>query len=213
MKKVKQFKKCPQCGRLYNDLNIGSEKVKKISTMKRATHMHLFGFFRKLLFLNFVVKIADTNGDVMKEAISKKIKANKKSCILSGIVLFAVIVYVLFLIVISPPNLRLNDFDTENGKIATLWQMGIPTKANDEIWEYDNCGIKFYGINVVNMTYDISTGKYCLIVEDLYKDDVEDVISKHCDFLGFDYLTAEYRYDNLYVTLSYDDDFCYINIE
>ena len=77
-------------------------------------------FLVKLPFLNFVVRIADTNGDVMKEAIAKNIKANKKRYIISGIILFAVIVYVLFLIVISPPNLRLNDFDTENGKIATL---------------------------------------------------------------------------------------------
>ena len=111
MKKVKQFKKCPQCGRLYNDLNMryclndnyplidhetnnplgeqlkdfdrpvhkptladlkreqakesvdpgcvpkcptcGSEIVKKISTMKRATHMHLFGFFSKTAVSQF----------------------------------------------------------------------------------------------------------------------------------------------------------------
>lgn len=159
------------------------------------------------------MKTVDTNGNIMKEAISKNIKANKKRYIISGIILFVVIIYVLFLIVISPPNLRLNDFDAENGKIATLWQMGIPTQTDGEIWEYDNCGIEFYSITVVNMTYDISTGKYCLIVKDLYKNDVEDVISKHCDFLGFDYLTAEYRYDDLYVALSYDDDFCYINIE
>lgn len=54
------------------------------------------------------MRIADINGDVMKEAISKSIKANKKRYIISGFVLFAVIVYVLFLIVISPPNVALS---------------------------------------------------------------------------------------------------------
>lgn len=104
MKKVQDFKKCPKCGRLYDNTNIfycyndnyplidystndplgeqlknfdrhilkptlgkklsapafvphcptcGSKKIKRISTLKRITSLHLFGFFSKTAISQF----------------------------------------------------------------------------------------------------------------------------------------------------------------
>lgn len=106
----------------------------------------------------------------------------------------------------------MNDFDVKNGRIATVFFLGIPTEIDDE-WEYEDCGIKFYNIPVRKISYDMSKGKYSLLFDGEYTENLKNIIDKHCDSAKNIYLFSEYTYNDLEISVDYGNDFSFVYID
>ena len=107
----------------------------------------------------------------------------------------------------------MDDFDVNNGAFGTLLFLGIPTEIDGSEWEYEDCGIKFYNIPVISVSYNISEGKYHLFFDGQYEDNLENTIQKYYSYSKYVYMFREYTYEELEVSVSYDRDFCSVFIE
>ena len=115
--------------------------------------------------------------------------------------------------IFSRPNIKMNDFNTDNSKIGTLLFLGIPTEIEGDEWKYKDCGIKFYDIPVKMISYDLSEGKYHLMINGEYEDNLRNTIQKYCDYSDTVYLFSDYTYKGLEVSVQYDTDFCSVFVD
>ena len=107
----------------------------------------------------------------------------------------------------------MNDFDIKNGKVATIFFLGLPSETDGDEWEYEDCGIKFYNIPVSSLTYDISDGKYSLLFDGEYEENLKNILEKHCDDAKYVYLFTEYTYKELEISVDYGADFCLMYVD
>lgn len=151
-------------------------------------------------------------GYVLKSII-KNISGNKKKLMATTVVIIIVACIVLAFSILLRPNIKMNDFDVKNGKVATIFFLGIPTEIEDDEWEYEDCGIKFYNIPVKEISYDLSEGKYSLLFDGEYKENLENIVEKYCDSARNVYLFSEYTYKELEISVDYGDDFSFMYID
>ena len=147
------------------------------------------------------------------KSVLKDINTNKKTILKMGIAAIAVIVLVVAISIFSRPNIKMNDFNTENSEIGTLLFLGIPTETEGDEWKYKDCGIKFYDIPVKMISYDLSEGKYHLMISGEYEDNLRNTIQKYCDYSDTVYLFSDYTYKELEVSVQYDTDFCSVFVD
>lgn len=147
------------------------------------------------------------------KSVVKDISTNKKTILKMTIAAIAVIVLVLAISIFSRPNIKMNDFNTENSEIGTLLFLGIPTETEGDEWKYKDCGIKFYDIPVKMISYDLSEGKYRLMISGEYEDNLRNTIQKYCDYSDTVYLFSDYTYKELEVSVQYDTDFCFVFVD
>ncbi len=147
------------------------------------------------------------------KSVFKDISTKKNTIIKISIAAISVIAMIFVICILSRPNIKMDDFDTKNGELGTLLFLGIPTEIDGDEWEYEDCGIEFYDIPVRIFSYDISEGKYHLMIDGEYEDNLRNIIQKYCDYSDTVYLFSEYTYKELEVTVNYDSDFCYIHID
>lgn len=147
------------------------------------------------------------------KSISKNIAVNKKKILYITICAIVLIFAIITVKIFSRPNIKMEDFNVENGEFATLLFLGIPTETNGDEWSYDDCGIKFYDIPIMSASYDRSEGRYHLMFDGKYKENIENTIEKYCEYSKRVYLFYNYTYDKLNISVQYDTDFCFINID
>lgn len=147
------------------------------------------------------------------KSVVKDISTNKKTILKMTIAAIAVIVLVLAIDIFSRPNIKMDDFDIENSEIGTLLFLGIPTETEGDEWKYKDCGIKFCDIPVKMISYDLSEGKYHLMISGEYEDNLRNTIQKYCDFSDTVYLFSDYTYKELEVSVQYDTDFCFVFVD
>ena len=147
------------------------------------------------------------------KSVLKDINSNKKTILKIAIAAIAIIVLVLAINIFPRPNIKMDDFDIENSEIGTLLFLGIPTETEGDEWEYWDCGIKFYDIPVKMISYDLSEGKYHLMISGEYEDNLRNTIQKYCDYSDTVYLFSDYTYKELEVSVQYDTDFCFVFVD
>lgn len=147
----------------------------------------------------------------VQKSILKNISVNKRKLTTITIII-AVACIALATSILLRPNIKMNDFDVKNGRIATVFFLGIPTEIDDE-WEYEDCGIKFYNIPVRKISYDMSKGKYSLLFDGEYTENLKNIIDKHCDSAKNIYLFSEYTYNDLEISVDYGNDFSFVYID
>lgn len=139
-----------------------------------------------------------------------KSKGQYKKIVLSA----AIVIILLFAVnVLARPNIKMDDFDIDSSKIATLLFLGVPSEVDGSEWEYEECGIKFYGIPVKNIFYDFSGNRYSMIFESEYRENVQNVLSEHCEY-SRSYILRFYTYNELSVTYdgAFDQPLVFVNI-
>lgn len=147
------------------------------------------------------------------KSIGKTLSANKKNIMVAVIAVVVVLFVVLSFKIFSRPNIKMDDFNTENGEFATLMFLGASTGKDGDEWEYKDCGIKFYNIPVISVSYDLSEGKYHLFFDGEYEDRLRNTIQKYCDYSKLVYLAYTYTYKELKVSVYYDADYISVFIE
>ena len=147
------------------------------------------------------------------KSIGKTISTNKKNITVAVIAVAVVLFVILCFNVFSRPNIKMDDFNTENGEFATLMFLGTPTEKDGDEWKYEDCGIKFYNIPVISVSYDLSEGKYHLFFDGKYEDNLKNTIRKYCDYSGLVYLATQYTYKELEVSVYYNSDYISMFIE
>lgn len=147
------------------------------------------------------------------KSISKNIKANIHYIIAVIILITVVLCIILVNQIFSRPNIKMDDFNIENGKFATILFLGIPTETDGDEWIYRDCDIEFYNIPVKKISYDISAGKYYLMFDGKYQDNLSNTIEKYCDYSDYVYIFSKYTYKELELSVDYDTDFCFIIID
>ncbi len=147
------------------------------------------------------------------KSIGKTISANKKNISTAAIVILLVALVIFAIKIFSRPNIKMDDLNIKNGEFATLVYFGIPTEIDGDEWKYEDCGMKFYGIPVMSVSYDISDGKYHLFFDGQYEDNLRNIIQKYCDYSEHVYIAAEYTYKGLTVSVYYDSDFISVFVE
>lgn len=147
------------------------------------------------------------------KSISKTISTNRKF-ISNAVTIALIALLVIFVLkILLRPNIKMDDFDVNNSAFGTLLFLGIPTEIDGSEWKYEDCGIKFYNIPVMSVSYNISDGQYHLFFDGKYEDNLENTIQKYCTYSKFVYLFREYTYKELEVSVSYDRDFCSVFVD
>ncbi len=147
------------------------------------------------------------------KSMSKKIAANKKKILRITICAIILIFTIIAARIFSRPNIKMEDFNIENGEFATILFLGIPTETDGDEWIYRDCDIEFYNIPVKQISYDISAGKYHLMFDGQYQDNLRNTIGKYCDYSDYVYIFFKYTYKELELSVDYDTDFCFISID
>ena len=132
---------------------------------------------------------------------------------IAGLLAVAAIFAVLIL---SRPNIEMDDFDVTNGEFETLLFLGVPTeKENTDVqrWRYIDCGITFYDIPINELSYNFSEGIYILEFDDAYASKLRYVLEKNCDVTWSSYPWVIYAYSGLDVSAKYDYDVCYLLVD
>lgn len=147
------------------------------------------------------------------KSILKNFLGMKRKLLTTIVAIIVIACIVLTASVLLRPNIKMDDFDINNGKIATLFFLGFPSEVNGDEWTFENCGIKFYNIPVRSLSYDISDGKYSLLFDGEYEDKLRNILKKHCDAAKYIYMFTEYTYKELGISVDYGADFCFMYID
>lgn len=145
---------------------------------------------------------------IAKVSIGSIVKVINKKVIISVCVCLTLLLVVKILM---RPNIKMEDFNSPNGKVATLLFLGIPSEVDDE-WCYGECGIKFYDIPVKCLYYDFSDGSYSLIFDSEFNYNLKNILSKHCNYSRRIYTLQYYTYMALEISVSYDSYISIINV-
>lgn len=149
----------------------------------------------------------------VRKSILNNISGNKKRSMTIAVAIIVIACIVLTISILLRPNIKMNDFDIKNGKVATILFLGLPSETDGDEWEYEDCGIKFYDIPVSSITYDISDGKYSLLFDGEYEENLKNILEKHCDDAKYVYLFTEYTYKELEISVDYGVDFCLMYVD
>ena len=149
----------------------------------------------------------------VRKSILKNISGNRKKILTISTTVVVIACVVLLASILSRPNIKMNDFDIKNGKVATLLFLGLPTEIESDEWEYYDCGIKFYNIPVKSITYSISDKAYSLLFDGEYEENLKNILKKHCSDAEYTYLFTEYTYKELEISVDYGVDFCFMYVD